>query len=154
MSVWRRRYYRGLNAAMRVLLRSPLHPLRSGRVMLLEFSGRRSGRRYLIPVSYWERPAGQIICLSSTTWARWWLNLDDADVVLYLYGQKRFGHATLVDDPEVRLELISGFLRQNPQDASHYGVERDRSGRPLDSALQAFAESPTAKVIDIRLLPQ
>ena len=114
MSVWRRRYYRGLNAAMRILLRSPLHPLRSGRVLLLEFSGRRSGRRYLIPVSHWDRPAGQAICLSSTTWARWWVNLDDADVVLYIYGQRRPGHATLVDDPEVAPELDLRLQRPQP----------------------------------------
>ena len=61
MGVWERRWYRVLNAVMRLLLRSPLHRLRSRRVLLLEFRGRRSGKRYLMPVSYWERSPDEVV---------------------------------------------------------------------------------------------
>lgn len=154
MGFWERRYYRGLNALMRALLCSPFHTLRSGRVLLLEFTGRRSGKRYRMPAGYWQRSADQIVCLTSTAWSRWWVNLDDAEVVLRLYGQNRPGHASLVGEPEIRLELVSGFLRQNAHDAHHYGVGRDDTGRPLDVDLETLAEDPSTKVVDIRLQPQ
>jgi hypothetical protein len=63
---------------MRTLLRSPLHGLRSERVLLPEFDGRRSGRRHRMPVSYWERTPTEIVCLTSAAWSRWWRNLDEA----------------------------------------------------------------------------
>jgi hypothetical protein len=151
MGLWQRRYYRVLNALMRALLCSPFHMLCSGRVLLLELSGRRSHKRYRMPVSYWQRSADQIVCLTSTGWSRWWVNLDDADLVLRLYGRNRPARASLVAEPEIRLELVSGFLRHNARDAHHYGVGRDDTGRPLDADLETLAEDPATKVIDIRL---
>jgi hypothetical protein len=35
---------------MRALLRSPLHGLLSGMLMLLSYTGRKSGRTYTIPI--------------------------------------------------------------------------------------------------------
>ena len=37
------------------LLRSPLHRLSSGSLLLISYRGRRSGRRFTIPVMYAER---------------------------------------------------------------------------------------------------
>src|ERR1700710_793495 len=123
MGVWERRWYRVLNAVMRLLLRSPLHRLRSRRVLLLEFRGRRSGKRYLMPVSYWERSPDEVVCLTSDMWSVWWRNLDGADVTVWLRGAVLERRATLVTDPARRLALVSGFLRHNAHDAKHYGVE-------------------------------
>ena len=45
---------RGLvvNPVVRTLLRSPAHRLLSGSLLLLDDTGRRSGRRYVLPVAY------------------------------------------------------------------------------------------------------
>lgn len=153
MGVWERRYFRVLNSVMRILLRSPLHGLRSGRVMLLEFHGRRSGRRYRMPVSYWERSPANVVCLSSAEWSRWWRNLDGADAVLWLRGRRRAGRAELVTDPGMRRELVWGFLGKNAHDAHHYGVEADADGRPLQAGLDALADSPDTKVISLSTAP-
>jgi hypothetical protein len=153
VGVWERRYYRVLNAVMRVLLRSPAHRLRSRRVLLLEFRGRRSGRRYRMPVSYWERGPMTVVCLTSATWSRWWRNLDGAAVVLWRRGTRHNGHAELVADQRLRVELVSGFLRHNVHDAHHYGVVIDDTGRPAEAALATLAESPETKVITISLGP-
>jgi hypothetical protein len=151
MGVWERRYYRVLNAWMRFLLRSPLHRLRSGRRLLLEFRGRRSGRRFRMPVSYWQRSESEVVCLTTTRWSRWWRNLDDADATLVLRGRERPGHATLVVDPGLRRTLVSGFLRRNPGDAAHYEVGTDGRGTPLAADLDALADSPETKVISVVL---
>lgn len=151
MGVWERRYYRVLNAVMRVLLRSPLHGLRSGRVVLIEYRGRRSGKRYRLPVSYWQHGPAEVVCLTSTTWSRWWRNLDGADVALWVRGQRKSGRAELVDAPELRRELVAGFLRYNAHDAHHYGVESDAEGQPRSDGLDALAESRDTKVIAIHM---
>ena len=41
-----------LNPVIGAVLRSPLHPLLSHGLALLHVTGRRSGRRYWIPVGY------------------------------------------------------------------------------------------------------
>jgi hypothetical protein len=154
MSWWERRYYSGLNAVMRVLLRSRLHSLRSARIILLEFTGRRSGRRYRMPVSYWQPGAGEVICLTSSAWSRWWVNLDGAQVGVMLRGAARAGRCALVADPALRRELVSGFLRHNAHDAHHYGVDTDPQGRPAAEGLTSLADSAMTKVMRITLDPQ
>jgi len=58
------RLVRHLNPLVAWLLRSTLHPLVSGGLMLLEVTGRRTGRRYWIPVGY-QRNGDAIIVLVS-----------------------------------------------------------------------------------------
>jgi hypothetical protein len=149
MSVWERRYYRVLNVVMRILLRSPLHGLRSARLVLLEYHGRRSGKRYRLPVSYWQRGPTEVVCLTSATWSRWWRNLDGADVALWLLGQRRTGRAELVTASDARRELVAGFQRHNAHDAHHYGVETDATGQPHPPGLAALAASSKTKVIAV-----
>jgi hypothetical protein len=151
MGAWERRYFRVLNAVMRIVLRSPLHSLRSRRVVLLGFRGRRSGRRYRMPVSYWEPTPSELVCLTSATWSRWWHSLDGTDVVIWLRGRERAGQVELVGDPGLRRELVSGFLRHNAHDAHHYGVETDGRGQPLAAGLDTLADSPDTKVLSILL---
>jgi hypothetical protein len=42
------------NYVVRPLLRSPLHPLLSGQLMLLAYRGRRTGREHTIPIGYFS----------------------------------------------------------------------------------------------------
>ena len=153
MGVWERRYYAVLNAVMRLLLRSPLHGVRSHRLVLLEFRGRRSGRVYRMPVSYWQQSDAHIVCLTSSDWSRWWVNLDGTDLSIVLRGTTRTAHATLVNDPALRRTLVSEFLRHNAHDAHHYGVGRGPGGQPTAEDLQTLADSQSTKVISIALSP-
>jgi hypothetical protein len=106
-----------------------------------------------MPVSYWERRPVTVVCLTSATWSRWWRNLDGASVVVWLRGTRRNGRAELVDDQRLKLELVSGFLRHNVDDAHHYGVVLDDTGRPTEASLAALAGSLDTKVITINVEP-
>jgi hypothetical protein len=44
-----------VNPALRTILRSPIHRLASGRVALITYTGRRSGREYTIPCFYRDK---------------------------------------------------------------------------------------------------
>jgi hypothetical protein len=105
---------RSLNVVLRSLLRSPLHGLVSGRLVLLTVTGRRSGREYTFPVGFSEDPgAGSVtIGVGWPSRKRWWRNLrgDGAAVRLRLRGAERTGWAVAQGDEasgvrvEVRLE--------------------------------------------------
>jgi hypothetical protein len=99
------------NRLVAQLLRSRLHPLVSGRLLLITITGRRTGRQHTLPVAYKEGPEGLTI---PVLWAQrklWWRNLrDGAQVSLRLRGDDRTGYACAqLDDPdrvivEVRLD--------------------------------------------------
>ena len=64
-----------VNPLARALLRSPLHRLMSGRVLVLRFRGRRSGARYAVPVVY-SRAADGALEAATSVYGKWWRNLE------------------------------------------------------------------------------
>jgi hypothetical protein len=85
---------------VRRLLRSPLHVLLGGRVALLGITGRRSGRRFAIPVNV--RRDGDRLYAVSRPHRRWWRNLrGGADVTVTLGGRDRPGRASARRDGDV-----------------------------------------------------
>ena len=84
------------NPVVRLLLRSPLHGPLDSAVLLLHVTGRKSGRRYVIPVNYVDI-GGR---LTVVTIAPWRVNLrGGADVEVTLRGRTRPMHALLTEDP-------------------------------------------------------
>jgi F420H(2)-dependent quinone reductase len=84
------------NPVVRVLLGSPLHRGLDSSVLVLHVTGRKTGRRYDIPVAYADID-GQLII---TTPAAWRANLrGGADVEVTLRGRRRPMHALLTEDP-------------------------------------------------------
>ena len=99
-----------------MLLRSPLHRLVSGRLALITFTGRVSGRSYTIPVRY-ERTDGVLeIPVMWPERKRWWRNLrEEADVRLRLQGRELAGRAVARErDGQVSVEVR---LREEAGDA-------------------------------------
>jgi len=128
-----------VNPAMRLLLRSPLHGLVSGSLMLITFTGRRSGRRYTTPVRY-LRDGDLVYCLTSTQ-TRWWRNLlGDAEVTLRIRGRDHRCHAVAIPDDPVRSRAtLERFLRCYPQDAAYHEVRLDAQHRPEPGDLERAA---------------
>ena len=95
------------NRLVTALLRSPLHPLVSGRLALITVTGRVSGRAITLPVMY-ER-TGDVLEIP-VMWPerkRWWRNLrEQADVRLRLRGVERTGRALAHErDGQVSVEV-------------------------------------------------
>ncbi len=59
-----------------LILRSPLHWLLSGRVMLITFSGRRSGRVITVPVQYIEQDGKIRVRVGAPARKQWWRNFE------------------------------------------------------------------------------
>jgi F420H(2)-dependent quinone reductase len=84
------------NPMVRMLLGSPLHGVFGDSVLVLHLTGRKTGRRYDIPVGYVDLEGK----LAVVTVARWRVNLrGGADVEVTLRGCLRPMRALLDEDP-------------------------------------------------------
>lgn len=84
------------NPLVRAVLRSPLHGTVDGAMIILHVKGRRSGRRYDIPVGYVEVDGRSVV----VTQHAWRANLrGGADVEVTHEGRRRPMHADLEEEP-------------------------------------------------------
>jgi F420H(2)-dependent quinone reductase len=81
---------------VRMLLSSPLHRVLDDSFLVLHLTGRKTGRRYHIPVGYVDMEGKLLV----VTIAKWRANLrGGADVEVTLRGRQRPMHALLEEDP-------------------------------------------------------
>lgn len=136
-----------VNRAMKLVLRSPVHGIVSKTVLLITFTGCKSGKTYTTPVSY-SQNGDQVTIF---THADWWKNLrGGASVTLRLRGRELQGLAEPVaeDKKAVAAGLIA-HLRRVPSDARYYGVTFDDHGNPRAEEVEKAAQ--TVVMIRIRL---
>ena len=128
-----------INRAMRILLRSPLHPVASGSLMLISVKGRVTGRTYTTPVRYVED--GEKIRCHTNRDARWWPNLKhDPTAVLRLRGREVVCSARVIDDdPTAVRALLVSYLTQFPGDAVYHDVRLDSDRKPQTKDLDRAA---------------
>lgn len=101
-----RRWFRLGNVFMRALIRSPLGQKMQG-LSVLTLTGRKTGRRYAIPVSVIDLDGSAIILTASP----WKANLrGGADVEVRAGRSVRRMRATLVEDPERVVEVYEKLL--------------------------------------------
>jgi len=126
-----------INPAMLRLLRSPLHRTMSGNILLITFTGRKTGRRYTTPLSYLQE-GDTVYCLTD---ARWSENLvGGAIVTLRLRGEDVQGTARAYRNEPARVAAVMmRFFERVPRDAKFYGVRLDASGKPDYADVQRAA---------------
>ena len=120
-----------INPIMKFFLRSPAHGLWSRSIMLITFTGRKSGRTFTTPVRYVETE-GTVRCFTMQE-NQWWRNLrGGADVVLRIRGVDRPYRAIAIhDDPATIRQWLVNYLEQFPQDADYHEI-RLTSDKRLD----------------------
>jgi hypothetical protein len=92
---------RTVNPALRGILRSPVHRIASGRLALITYTGRRSGRQYTIPVLYRDKGEEITIAVGWPDRKVWWRNLTGpgGPVRLVVRGEEVRGHAVATHEP-------------------------------------------------------
>ena len=86
-----------VNALVRTILRSPWHALMSPRLLLLTFTGRKSGKAFTTPIRYVQE--GQTLRLKVLVKYSWWKNLRElATVRVLLRGKMRTGRAEVLPE--------------------------------------------------------
>lgn len=106
---------RAANHVVRPLLRSPLHRILSGRLMLLTYQGRKSGREITIPIGYFDWEPNTVLAMSSQpSWIR---NLRGGSTVrLRIRGSDHAAVPAVIDDDAQITEILAKFAeRKGPK---------------------------------------
>ena len=131
---WQKLY----NPIMIALLRSPLHGFVSSSIMLITFTGRKSGRTYTTPVNYLRD--GDTLLLSSSRERVWWKNLrGGAPVTVRVQGQDMKGMGEAFTDNETVTEGLLTLLQQIPIYQKVFKIELTPNGQPVDA--ERFSQS-------------
>ena len=136
-----------VNRTMKFVLRSPLHGIVDKQILLITFTGRKSGKTYTTPVSY-SQSGDQVVIF---THADWWKNLrNDAPVSLHIRGQELQGLAEpIAEDMQAVAAGLAEHLRKVRSDAKYYDVTFDADGNPRSEEVEEAAQS--AVMVRIRL---
>ena len=129
-----------INLVMKLLLNSPLHGLMSDNIMVVYFTGRKSGRRRSTPVRYLREGDNSVVCLTSRD-TGWWHNFrEPATVELQLAGKRVVVQAHAHPDDTVRKEeALRRALEHFPGDAAYHGIVVKRGGAPSTEQLHQAA---------------
>ena len=133
----RARIMRAVNVPMRAVLGLPFPTPLSGNLMLISYTGRKTGKAYRQPVSY----ARDGETLLTPGGGRWTLNLGGGRAArVRLRGRDMPARAELVTDPAEVERLLGVITRENPRAARFIPIPRRADGRlepePLDAALR------------------
>jgi deazaflavin-dependent oxidoreductase (nitroreductase family) len=138
-----------VNPVVRAVLRSPAHRLLSAAVLLLTYTGRRSGRRYTIPVQYARHDGRVVIWPAQPDRKRWWRNLrQPTPVELRIAGQQFQGTAqAITNDPAEIAADLGVYLQRFPRASSGLGLET--SALPTPASLRSAAKQTVVVHVDL-----
>ncbi|MEV4235169.1 nitroreductase/quinone reductase family protein [Nocardia sp. NPDC050408] len=131
------------DAVVRFILRSPLHPLLSKKLLIITVSGRKTGREYANPVGYAEHEGHLLI----GTAASWRQNLiPNTPVRILLRGTNiQATHEVITDEPRA-VTLYREILTQNPTHGRFAKIHLDPDGTVNLPSLRAALSRGTAIV--------
>jgi hypothetical protein len=130
----RARIMRVVNVPMRAALSLPFPTPLSGNLMLISYTGRKSGKAYRQPVSY--VPDGEVLLTPGG--GRWTLNLvGGRPVRIRLRGHDVPSRPELVADPAELERLLGVIAEKNPRAAKFIPIPRHPDGRLDPDALAA-----------------
>lgn len=134
-----------VNPIVKGVLASPLHGLLDKSLMLITFTGRKSGKSYTIPVGYHPQPDGTLRVFSSHTW---WKNLRGGKPVsLRLRGQKVAAYAEPITDKSVILPEVEAFIAAHgPENGRRIGVHIDKQNPTAAELAEAAKDTVIIQV--------
>lgn len=124
---------RYFNPIARFVLGTRLHFLMSGRLMLLSFTGRKTRRSYVTPVSYVQAVDSLLVPGGGA----WWKNLGNGlPTRVRLRGMWRDVTPEVISGPIAMAEIMQLMLATNPAIAVFTGIKSAPDGRPDAVALE------------------
>ena len=140
------------NSIMEWLLKSPMHGAFSKNMMLVSYTGRRSGQEYATPVNYWQVNDGDegILLTTSKPERVWWRNLrGDRPVVLQLRGISMNAFGTVVEEFSEKIRLFGVLFTQNPVIGRYFKVALDDNNQPINEDVERTA----ADTVLVKFMP-
>jgi deazaflavin-dependent oxidoreductase (nitroreductase family) len=123
-----------VNRIVRGLLRTPLLSRLAGRRLVTVYvTGRKSGRRYAVPVAY-TRHEGDLLIGSSFGWGR---NLRTGEpVTIRLKGRRRLADVLVLADEQQVAGAYAVMARDNRAFAKFNNIGFDAAGNPVPADLR------------------
>jgi len=144
-----------VNPVVRIILRSPMHGLLSGSVLLITCTGRKSGKAYTLPVQYARDNHAIYIVPGNAEEKTWWRNLRQCpDVRLWLKGENITGEAEVLENAEQTTMIIHGlsvFFHRFPTSSKNHNVRTDSNGQLNQGDIEREARSMV--VVRVKLEP-
>lgn len=137
------------------ILRSRLHGLLSGTLVLLSYEGHQSAHEYTLPVQYARSGEHLYIVVGDANAKTWWRNLRGGwGVRLWLQGRKALGRADVLSDDAEAAEGLRVYLDRFPGLAVDWGVRHD-ANRAYDAEdLQRVRRGLVVVRINLGVLPR
>ncbi|HUU61352.1 MAG TPA: nitroreductase family deazaflavin-dependent oxidoreductase [Acidimicrobiia bacterium] len=138
------------NFLVGAVLRSPMHRVMSGSLLLLTFQGRRTGKDYTFPVGYARFGPDELVVLAGRPEGKtWWTNLRGGmPARVRLGGRELEGDARLVKGEEA-ISRLTAYLEQLPRAARSMGITPGPEGKFPREGLDALAAK--VPVVSIKL---
>ena len=109
----------GANAVVETVLKSPLHGIMSGKMVLIRYLGTRSGTEHTLPVQYADAHHGLVVVVGQPDTKTWWRNfttMGQAKVLLAGTWVPMTAHALLgSEDPEAVTPLLRSYAARFPK---------------------------------------
>ena len=104
----------GFNSIIAWIIRSPLHGFVSKNMMLISYTGRKSGKTYTTPVNY-VRVGGALLTTSQPD-RTWWRNLrGGAPVILHLQGKAVQADAEAIEETAKVASMLGELCKTEPR---------------------------------------
>ena len=132
-----------INPVVALLSRSPIHFLISHQVLVIQFKGRKSGKQYLVPVSYHEHESTYTcVTLRSNIW---WRNLKEVShTKIWLKGKLKNAQIDLeFNNDQIVESTLRVLVTNNRVDAYFAKVKLHKDGSPHSDDLIQAAKTHT-----------
>ena len=132
-----------INPFVAFLARSPLHFLLSHQVLVIQFKGRKSGKQYLVPVSYHEHGTSYTcVTLRSNIW---WRNLKElTHIQIWLKGKLQDCQIDLeFNNDQIIKTTLRDLVTNNKIDAYFAKIKLNKDGTPHSDDLSQAAKIHT-----------
>jgi deazaflavin-dependent oxidoreductase (nitroreductase family) len=145
-------FHKVTNPFVRFLLNSPLHSILSGRLLLVRYTGRKSGKKHSLPVQYAESHGELIVVAGYAQHKKWWRNLLQQQTINVCYRGKWYEASAKAFDGEVEViaPVFPDYLRRFPASARIRGLTIDSSSNIEDQG-KLGEEAKKVVMVKIRI---
>jgi hypothetical protein len=137
-----------LNGVVNALLASPLGKRMQGSIMTIEFTGRKTGKTYRLPVGH-QQMLGKLTVLTRRTWA---VNFrGGADARLRLGGEWKAARGSLVEDTDTVADGLAEAIDRVGWDKTKntIGLVVNVGRAPTREELETFLAGQTMRLVQL-----
>ena len=137
-------FHKITNPPVKLILRSPLHFLLSGKLILVTYTGRRSGLEHSLPVQYAMFEREFVVAVGFHEHKKWWRNFRHQPAFVEILHRRHHLSGTAVAIEQNVSETaprLAVYMQKFRQSARYRGLSFGPDGKVDQEALRRVAES-------------